>query len=239
MKSTDQQHFTLLLTSVAELYNKKLSKPLLDIYWHCLEPYSLALIRRALNMHLLHPDCGQFMPKPADILRIIHGDGETQALRAWNKVLRAVRKAGSYGAVVFDDPIIHVAIIELGGWVELCRCDTKALPFIGKQFEKIYSNYLQQNPLHYPRQLAGQSKSQSTQSSGQLDPLCLFGNKAKALEVWQHGCELNDYMRQFTGVHVDSAQLQALTCDAKNNLKHADLEIQHNSIFSGDKHREK
>lgn len=237
MTSTDQQPFVLLMTSIAELYGKKLSKPLLDIYWRCLEPYSLALIRTALKAHILHPDGGQFMPKPADVLRIIHGNSETQALQAWGKVLQAIRMVGSYDSVVFDDPVIHAAIMELGGWVELCHSDTKSLVFIGKQFEKIYSGYLHRKPSHYPKQLSGQIKQQVAHSGYFPKTLRLLGDKVKALEVWQSGCDPMEWTRHYAGIRMDISQLKALACEPKSNAQISDSKTAP-SFYTGDNHRE-
>jgi hypothetical protein len=198
------------MTSIAELYNKKLSKPMLDIYWRCLGSYSLALIRTALNAHVLHPDGGQFMPKPADILRIINGDGETQALQAWGKVLQAIRMVGSYDSIVFDDAVIHAAIMDLGGWIELCRNDTRSLVFIGRQFEKIYSGYLQKLPARYPKQLTGQLEHQNKLANECPKLLRLLGDKTKAIQVWEQGCDPVEYTRQYAGTCLEHAPLKPL-----------------------------
>jgi hypothetical protein len=225
MKPSDQQHFTLLMTGIAELYNKKLSKPLLDIYWRCLEPYSFELIRTALKAHMLHPDGGQFMPKPADVLRIINGDSETRALQAWSKVLHAIRMVGSYDSIVFDDPLIHAAIMDLGGWPNLCSNDTKALVFIGKQFERIYSSYLQKSPTHYPKQLTGQSNYQNSQASCPLKTIRFLGNKANALQVWQSGCDPAEYTHHNAGTSINNSQLKTLTNELKDTLQVSKREI--------------
>jgi len=67
--------------------------------------------------HLMNPDTGQFLPKPADIVRMLGGRTLDRALMAWAKVDKAVRQIGTYESVVFDDALIHRVLHEMGGWV--------------------------------------------------------------------------------------------------------------------------
>jgi len=141
MIANDKEKFVMLMTAIAELHNKKLSKPLLDIYWHALKKFNLVDIQQAMNQLILDPDVGQFMPKPADIVRYLEGDKETKALQAWSKVTRGIREIGSWGCAEFDDPVIHLIISEMGGWIELCRLSTRELAFRFQEFEKRYKAY--------------------------------------------------------------------------------------------------
>ncbi len=168
---------------------------LLDIYWQTLAPFPLDHIRAALKSHLLDPDVGQFMPKPADVLQLLQGKNATKAIQAWTKVLNAIRTVGQYDSIVFDDPLIHAAILDLGGWGKLCRSDARSLVFIGQQFEKIYRAYLQQRPTHYPKQLTGYFENQNNFQENAAQTIRFLGDKAKAMQIWQHGCEPKDYLR--------------------------------------------
>lgn len=218
MTPTEKKDFTFLMINVAEIYNKKLSQPMLDIYWRCLEAYSFAQISMALKIHLLHPDHGQFMPKPADILRAINGNTGSQATLAWNKVLQSIRRVGSYESVVFDDPLIHLVIMDLGGWIALCQHDSKSLIFVAKDFEKIYSIYLQRKPNSYPNKLIGQTEHKNKQAGFSHQELRLLGEKNKALQVLQNGCDPIDYTQQYAGTKVDNNQLIKLTPSLKKHL---------------------
>src|SRR5437870_914018 len=120
MQSRDLGKFTILMAGIGELYGKNISSHLIDIYWQVLKQYELVDVQNAFQSHVQNPDCGQFFPKPADIVRFIEGSGETKALLAWAKVERAIRQLGSYQSVVFDDSLIHIVIEDMGGWVKLC-----------------------------------------------------------------------------------------------------------------------
>jgi hypothetical protein len=73
MKARDKQGFAQTLTAIADLYAKNLSDAGLKIWWSALEHYSLAQVQQALSSHVSDPDRGQFMPKPADVVRQIDG----------------------------------------------------------------------------------------------------------------------------------------------------------------------
>jgi len=64
-----------------------------------------------------------WMPKIADIVRMIDGSTQSAAATAWAKVMRAVGSVGQYQSLAFDDPVIHLAIDETGGWISLCRIE--------------------------------------------------------------------------------------------------------------------
>lgn len=138
MKSERKLEFCRLLTWVGELYGKNISAQLFEIYWWSVQKYSLEEIKRAINLHILNPDIGQFMPKPADLIRNIEGTNEDKALQAWSKVLAAMRTVGAYESIIFDDSIIHVVIEKLGGWIKFCHTSDKNLPFLFQDFQRCY-----------------------------------------------------------------------------------------------------
>src|SRR5262249_10206529 len=140
-------HFTM--------YRTPLSRKSLELYWNTLQPFEWTDVKAAFQMHLTDPDTGQYFPKPADVVRHVHGNSETQALKAWSKVDEASHAVGCYASVVFDDPIIHVVIEDMGGWIRLCQTLLKDLPFRANEFKKYYAGYVNHPPSHYPKQLLG------------------------------------------------------------------------------------
>lgn len=158
MNQTDKGNFAKLLMALAELHNKKLSQQLLDIYWSALKNYEFGEVMQSLNHLIVDPDVGQFMPKPADIVRMIEGDSETRALVAWGKVTRAIREIGAWESVIFDDTKIHAVISDMGGWIELCRKTTKELDFLLREFEKRYCSYRYRTEQNFPTKLIGRTE---------------------------------------------------------------------------------
>jgi hypothetical protein len=166
MNDSDKANFARLMTAVAELHNKKLSQQLFDIYWHALKKYEYKDIMRSLNRLIVDPDVGQFMPKPADIVRSNDGDSNTKAILAWGKVMQAIRQVGAWDSVVFDDKKIHAVIEDMGGWIELCRKSTKELGFLSNEFEKRYRAYQYQNDQCFPSRLVGKLEQCSDYQNG-------------------------------------------------------------------------
>jgi len=141
MRSIDQPIFFETLISVAELYGRELTAVSQMLYWQCLQEYELDAVRNAMMLCVKDVDVGQFIPKPADIIRQIEGGTEDRALLAWTKVEESIGRIGCYHSVVFDDPIIHAVVADIGGWINLCRITYDALPFQRNEFIKRYRGY--------------------------------------------------------------------------------------------------
>ena len=188
MKENEKSNFAKMLTAVGELDGKKVSLILLSLYWSALERFNFADIRQAIAHHVNNPDVGQFMPKPADIVRFLEGNSEAKALQAWSKVESAIRRLGSYGSVAFDDPIIHVVILEMGGWPTLCSTLAEKMPFRTAEFMKRYQRYMITKLTHFPKYLVG-TFEQSNQCCGyQNDTIpALVGDAHLALSVISEG----------------------------------------------------
>jgi hypothetical protein len=190
MNTDEKNGFGVLMWSIAELYGKKLSPELLEIYWRTLEEYPFDEVSRALNTHVLNPDSGQFMPKPADVARYIHGETHAQALRAWSKVRSAIRAVGAYESIVFDDAIIHIVIEEMQGWIGLCQTKEEKLPFVASEFQKRYAAHLSHKPAVYPKQLIGMFQHQCISTNHKFNELLLFGDENLARNIYETGSDL-------------------------------------------------
>lgn len=175
MINSDKANFARLLTTLAELHNKKISEQLLSIYWHSLQKYEFNDIKRSLNRLLIDPDVGQFMPKPADIVRYIEGDTQTQALLAWGKVMQAIRQIGVWDSVEFDDRKIHAVIVDMGGWIRLCSKTTQELNYIFNEFQKRYLAYKFIDLPTYPIKLIGKIEQANNQVENCLNISNNFG----------------------------------------------------------------
>ncbi len=183
MQANDKQAFAGLLVTIGELYSKPISSILSKLYWRMLERFEWQDVVDALQAHVQDPDYGQFMPKPADIIRAINGNGQTQSLQAWTKVEQAIRQVGPYLSVVFDDAIIQQVILEMGGWIKLCKSQSKELPFIAKEFQTRYGAYRHRPPLNYPSSLPGISEHQNGNHGFASPTPKLLGNVMKAQAV--------------------------------------------------------
>lgn len=191
MQPSDRKQFYSMMTGVLELYSKKATPELLDLYFEALRTHDLLDISRALNLHAVDPDQGQYMPKPADIVRMLGGSKQTRALQAWSRVERAVREIGPYESVVFDDPIIHAVLEDMGGWIDLCGTKTdKDLEFRSNEFAKRYQGYaLQGGTMDYQKRLVGLAEADCNSRKLPAPKPKLIGDVGKALAVLNGGGE--------------------------------------------------
>jgi hypothetical protein len=144
-------------------------------------------VKAAFEAHARNPDCGQFFPKPADIVRFIEGNGETRALKAWAIVEKALQCVGVYQSVVFDDAFIHAVIEDMGGWVKLCTMTNDDLPFRAREFQKRYMGFVIKKPLRYPKCLYGLSNCENAKNGYAVEPPLLIGDAAIAEQVMLNG----------------------------------------------------
>jgi len=129
------------MTALGEYYDKKPSPGVLQLYFQGLAEYAIEDIERAVNLHLRNADNGQFMPRIADLVKLIEGSTGDRAAMAWSKVHEAVKRIGPYQTVVFDDPLIHVVLADMGGFHELCDMKSSDAPFKARDFETRYRAY--------------------------------------------------------------------------------------------------
>jgi hypothetical protein len=155
-----------------------------------MKPYDYRAVADALNRHCVNPDSGQFAPKPADVVKMLQGSTQDSALVAWAKVDRAVRSCGTYNSVVFDDPIIHRVIMDMGGWVQVGGKDEKEWPFVAKEFETRYRGYKMRNETpEYQRVLTGIAESQNNRVGHKSNPPVLIGHAEQAKRVMLGGSD--------------------------------------------------
>ncbi|MGE4348855.1 MAG: DUF6475 domain-containing protein [Candidatus Berkiella sp.] len=187
MHISEREEFVKLLMGIAGIYGVDLSDVMLKIYWKILEIYSWKDVAKALRLHTEDPDIGQFMPKPADVIRIIRGSSQSICFQAWSKVERAIRIVGPYYSVVFDDITIHAVIDEMGGWVKLCRVTERDLNFVVREFQTRYTSYKYQLPESYPSKLVGLTDHYNLTQGYSLSEVILIGEVEQAKLILEKG----------------------------------------------------
>jgi len=190
MQTDDFQKFHDGIVGVMGFYGKTVSAFALDVWWTALKGHDLVAIVDAFNRHLANPDTGQFPPKPADIIRMLQGSTQDSALRAWAKVDSAVRRIGTYCDVVFDDPLIHRVIHDMGGWIGLGTKDESEWPFVAKEFENRYRGFKARSEIpEYPAKLIGIATAHNEKKGFPVEAPMLVGNEALAKRVLSGGSD--------------------------------------------------
>lgn len=187
MNSDDTTAFASLLSDALAFYRQDVSSFALGVWWQACSPFSLEQVRKALTAHALDPERGQFAPKPADLVRQLQGTHADRSLIAWGKVLDAIQRVGAYQTVVFDDPAIHAAIVDMGGWVAICRSNVDDLPFVQKRFCDAHRTYAKRTDIGYPAMLVGEHAQQNGALGFEAAPPLLIGDPKRAQHVLKRG----------------------------------------------------
>ena len=138
MVDEDKKEFAQFMGGMFAVYGKEVSTMILRIWFEALRSYDLKAVKDAMARHLLNPDNGQFLPKPADVVKLIGGTNIDTAMQAWTLVDTSVRSIGTYQSVKFADPLIHKVIQDMGGWVRFGEKSEDEWPFIAKEFQTRY-----------------------------------------------------------------------------------------------------
>ena len=188
MTDADKPRFLATITALGEYYQRTLSPMILGLYWEGLKRFDLHAIEDAAGRHISAGDAGQFMPKVADLAKLLEGSGSDAALVAWAKVDRAVRTVGTYASVVFDDPIIHAVVSDMGGWAWFGRQTSDEWPFVAKQFETRYRGFRTRGDVGtYPSVLIGLAEADNSRMGLPSERPKLLGNPDQAVRVMQGG----------------------------------------------------
>lgn len=188
MTPKDRTRFVTLLTGVHSFYRVDMTDFAVGVWTRALGTYAIEAIERAFDQHAKDPKAGSFMPKPADLIRMLDGTQEDRAAIAWAKVLGAIGSHGSYATVVFDDGAIHAAIADLGGWPQVCAVTLDELPFMSRRFCTAYSAHAAAGSAYPPRLLGVHDLNNAPAGYGSQAPV-LIGNEAAALAVMAAGIQ--------------------------------------------------
>lgn len=197
MLDTDRPRFFGLLADVYAFYNREFSEFAGNVWWNAMRPFDASAVQDALGRHCVNPDAGQYLPKPADVVRMLQGSTQDAALVAWAKVDRALRQVGTYQSVAFDDPLIHRVLSDMGGWPPLGTKTEADWPFVAKEFENRYRGYrMRSERPEYPPVLIGHAEAQNARSGFAAPAPVLIGNREQAEAVMLGGT--NAPMVEFT-----------------------------------------
>lgn len=173
------------LVGLADYYRAELSEATLQLYLAGLSDLPVNDVKKAITSYVMATDDkNSFMPRISDIRQRIAGRTSDRAGVAWAKVDAAVRMVGSYQDVVFDDPIIHRVISDLGGWIWLGQQSEKEWAFIANRFQQAYRGYalLAEMP-EFPPVLTGIANAQNQLIGQSVNKSVLIGNEERAKHV--------------------------------------------------------
>ena len=187
MQEADKAKFSTLVTEVLAFYRQDVSRFAMSVWWEACKGFDFEQVAKAFNAHALDPERGQFAPKPADLIKALQGTKTDRARMAWGKTFDAMQMVGAYQSVVFDDPVIHCVIEDLGGWTKVCRSDLNELSYLEHRFCEAYRAYSGRTDLVYPAKLIGEFEAINRHEGRKVAPPTLIGNPEKARQVLKVG----------------------------------------------------
>lgn len=192
MHAADLSEFSELVQKVMNYYRRDCSDGLIDLYWDGLQCYELNSIRLAIGVHMRDPEDGKFEPRISNIVKIIEGSKSDRAVFAWSQAQGAASSVGAYQDVIFEDPVIHAVIEDMGGWPLFCRFPEKDMSYHQHRFTVAYRAHAASQAvsgLVYPALLSGDRNADNWLVSRGLPPVrpTLIGNKQVCAQVYANG----------------------------------------------------
>lgn len=150
-----------IISNSLSIYNETLTKQSAGVWLASLMRFDIGDIKHAFNVYIQTSERGHFSPKPSDIVNTITGGNADVAKVAWSLVERSIRSIGGDRTVIFQDPLIHKVIYDLGGWAKVCGIETERdLSFFANDFENRYKGYMNRGVLpKYPNRLVGRAEN--------------------------------------------------------------------------------
>lgn len=138
---------------------KKFNEKQLAIYYQLLQDLDDETFLLGIK-RLLQERVYTNIPSIADIreysLNIRESDLVARSRIAKNKLKEAVRQFGYCYNIVFDDPVLHLMVQDLGGWVGVCNMKEKDFyDYIKFDFDKVYSSFAKRENTGIPLLLNG------------------------------------------------------------------------------------
>lgn len=175
-----------VLAGVHDFYGKEMSDFAAQVWLQAFQGFDSEQVSKALSAHLMDAERGQFMPKPADIVRQLQGTNTDRSVMAWGKCLDAAARVGAYQSVAFDDKAIHAVIEDLGGWPRFCRTEFDDLSYLQKRFCDAYKAYVGRGDFGYPSKLIGDHDLLNASKGITVSPV-LIGDASIARQVLENG----------------------------------------------------
>lgn len=111
-----------------------------EVYFDLLKDLPADAVRRAARQALAESQYPTI--PPVGVLRRLAGagkvDSESRSLVAYQAAAKAVRTAGAFRSIEFDDPLIHATIMAMGGWERFCDWSPSELQWRQRDFERYY-----------------------------------------------------------------------------------------------------
>lgn len=143
MDERDRNPFAQALVVLAEMFEKKLSVPLLDLYFTALCEFDWPAVEAALAQAAR--TC-RFFPRVAELCELIEGAPDDRGEQAWMRIWKLWDRHGGLvnanASVYFEDQALAETIVAVwGDWPTACQCP-RPLPERMAEYQMCRKNFL-------------------------------------------------------------------------------------------------
>ena len=164
---------------IETITGKAFGKNQVEIYRTLLEDIPESKFITGIN-NMLRERVFSNLPMPAEIREYSLGLKEDEMMVRINRAKlllnKGISKAGIYNDVVFEDPVIHLCIDSIGGWINFCKKSSKEVEdWLKWDFPKLYRSFSTRKQTTLSLVLEGKGDKD-------LKEVCYIGNKEKYLK---------------------------------------------------------
>lgn len=164
---------------IETITGKAFGKNQVEIYRTLLEDIPESKFITGIN-NMLRERVFSNLPMPAEIREYSLGLKEDEMMVRINRAKlllnKGISKAGIYNDVVFEDPVIHLCIDSIGGWINFCKKSSKEVEdWLKWDFPKLYRSFSTRKQTTLSIVLEGKGDKD-------LKEVCYIGDKEKYLK---------------------------------------------------------
>ena len=164
---------------IETITGKAFDKNQVEIYRTLLEDIPESKFITGIN-NMLRERVFSNLPMPAEIREYSLGLKEDEMMVRVNRAKlllnKGISKAGIYNDVVFEDPVIHLCIDSIGGWINFCKKSSKEVEdWLKWDFPKLYRSFSTRKQTTLSLVLEGKGDKD-------LKEVCYIGDKEKYLK---------------------------------------------------------
>lgn len=164
---------------IETITGKAFGKNQVEIYRTLLEDIPESKFITGIN-NMLRERVFSNLPMPAEIREYSLGLKEDEIMVRINRAKlllnKGISKAGIYNDVVFEDPVIHLCIDSIGGWINFCKKSSKEVEdWLKWDFPKLYRSFSTRKQTTLSLVLEGKGNKD-------LKEVCYIGDKEKYLK---------------------------------------------------------
>lgn len=175
----DEKVFRQGIYLIETITGKAFGKNQVEIYKTLLEDIPESKFITGIN-NMLRERVFSNLPMPAEIREYSLGLKEDEMMVRINRAKlllnKGISKAGIYNDVVFEDPIIHLCVDSIGGWINFCKKSSKEVEdWLKWDFPKLYRSFSIRKQTTLSLVLEGKGDKD-------LKEVCYIGDKEKYLK---------------------------------------------------------